>query len=369
MHGGRPGEADNENPDVTRCILAMCENIDDNVGRVLKKIDELKLGRDTIVIYFSDNGPDTFRWNGGMKGRKASTDEGGVRVPFFIRWPGKIPAGVVAPQIAGAIDLLPTLAKLAEIPLTPPKTLDGIDVSPIFMGSVRNWPDRMIFSHQNGRVSVRNQQYRLDDRGALFDMIADPGQTKNIASKMPDVVGQLAVAVIQWRLDVFDGNPAQKDERPYPVGYREFPSTILPARDGIPHGAIQRSAGAPNCSYFVNWKTTDDSITWDIDVHTTGRYSVTVYYTTPDAGSLVELSFGKNKLGGRVRPAWDPPLYTNQDTIARPRAESQMKEFRLLELGTISLEKGRGLLTMHALEIPGKSVMDVRQIVLTLLSP
>jgi hypothetical protein len=304
-----------------------------------------------------------------MKGGKASTDEGGVRVPFFIRWPGKIPAGMVAPQIAGAIDLLPTLAKLAEIPLTPPKPLDGIDISPTFMGSVRNWPDRMIFSNQNGRVSVRNQQYRLDDRGALFDMIADPGQTKNIASQKPGVVGQLSLAVIQWRQDVFANNVPLKDDRPYPVGYREFPMTILPARDGVPHGGIQRSAGAPNCSYFVNWKSRDDFITWDIDVHTAGRYSVRIYYTAPEAGSVLELSFEKNRLTGRIEPAWDPPLYTNQDTITRPRAESQMKEFRPLELGTINLERGRGLLRLSALEIHGKTVGDVRQVVLTLLAP
>ena len=75
---------------ITRAALAMCENIDWNVGRVLDKLDELKLADNTIVLYFSDNGPNSWRWNGGMKGRKGSTDEGGVRSPFLIRWPGHI---------------------------------------------------------------------------------------------------------------------------------------------------------------------------------------------------------------------------------------------------------------------------------------
>ena len=138
----------------------------------------------------------------------------------------------------------------------------------------------------------------------------------------------------------------------------------------MPHGGIQRSANAPNCSYFVNWKSVDDAITWDVDVHTTGRYEVTVYYTCPeaDAGALVELSFGPSKLTARVTPGWDPPLYTNQDTIPRPAGESPMKPFRPLALGTIRLEKGRGLLKLRALEIPGKSVMDMRQLMLTLLN-
>jgi hypothetical protein len=67
-----------------------------------------------------------------------------------------------------------------------------------------------------------------------------------------------------------------------------------------------------------------------------------------------------------VNPGWDPPLYTNQDTVPRNAAESKMKEFKPLSLGTIHLEPGRGLLTLRATEIPGKSVMDMRAIILTL---
>ncbi|GAG41199.1 unnamed protein product, partial [marine sediment metagenome] len=101
----------------TRAALAMCENVDWNVGRVLDKLESLGLADDTIVIYFSDNGPNSWRWNGGMKGKKGSTDEGGVRVPCMVRWPGHIEAGTKVSQIAGAIDLLPTLADMAGIPI------------------------------------------------------------------------------------------------------------------------------------------------------------------------------------------------------------------------------------------------------------
>jgi hypothetical protein len=103
-------------------------------------------------------------------------------------------------------------------------------------------------------------------------------------------------------------------------------------------------------------------------VNTTGDYDVAIHYTCPlaDAGSTIELSFGASKATAKVAPGWDPPLITNQDTIPRPRAESTMKEFRPLALGTMRLEKGRGPLTLRALEIPGKQVMDVRQVTLTL---
>jgi len=100
--------------------MAMVENIDSNVGRMLGMLDEKKLTNSTIVVFFCDNGPNSDRWNGGMRGRKGSTDEGGTRSPCFIRWPGHISAGAVIPEIAGAVDLLPTLTGLAGIPLLPP---------------------------------------------------------------------------------------------------------------------------------------------------------------------------------------------------------------------------------------------------------
>ncbi len=134
-----------ETVDVTRCVLAMTENLDANVGRVLQRLDELKLSANTIVIYFSDNGPNSSRWNGGMKGRKGAVDEGGVRAPFFIRWPGKIKPGANVREIAGAIDLLPTLTKLAGVARVGDKPLDGRDLSPLLLGASHDWPDRMIF--------------------------------------------------------------------------------------------------------------------------------------------------------------------------------------------------------------------------------
>jgi arylsulfatase A-like enzyme len=376
----KPG--DPEQLDETRCALAMVENLDWNVGRVLQRLDELKLAANTIVIYFSDNGPNSWRWNGGMKGRKGTTDEGGVRSTFFIRWPGGgIQPGTVVREIAGAIDLLPTLTALAGIKRVGDKPLDGKNLAPLLLDKVEGaWPDRMIFSHWNGNVSARSLDYRFDHQGALFSMFSDPGQTNNIASEEPEIATLFAKKVADWRKDVLGQTAAPDfnlkgkakafgllpDDRPYPVGYAEFPMTPLPARDGLPHGGVRRSANAPNSSYFVNWKSPDDSVTWDIAVNTTGNYDVMIQYTAAEPGSTIELSFNGSKLAGKVAPAWNPPLYTNQDTIPRPPAESQMKEFRPLNLGTMRLEKGRGLLTLRALEIPGQSVMDVRALYLTL---
>ncbi|MFQ5810500.1 MAG: arylsulfatase [Armatimonadota bacterium] len=351
----------------TRAALAMCENIDWNVGRVYQKLDELGVADNTIVIYYSDNGPNGWRWNGGMKGRKGSTDEGGVRVPFLIRWPGHVEPGAQIPQIAGAIDLLPTLADMADIPIVGDKPLDGTSIRPLLLGTADEWPDRMIFSHQRGRVSVRTQQYRLDQQGKLYDMTADPGQHKDITDEQPQAAEELRDAVAEWSDEVLP--KSQKDDRPFPVGYAEFPSTYLPARDGIAHGDVKRSARAPNCSYYTNWLSTDDKITWDVEIATSGEYEAVVYYTCPedDIGSTVELSLNESRVQGKVTEAHDPPLVGAEHDRASRGSESLVKEFRPLRLGAVRLEKGRGELTLRALDVPGKQVMDVRAVSLRLL--
>jgi arylsulfatase A-like enzyme len=380
----RGREADNENLAVTRCALAMVENIDWNVGRILRKLDELRLRENTIVIYFSDNGPNSPRWNGEMKGTKGSTDEGGVRSPFLIRWPNRIQSGTTIREIAGAIDLLPTLTRLAGIPRVGTKPLDGRDISPLLLGTARDWPDRRIFSHQNGNVSVRTQRYRLDARGELFDLVADPGQRTDISAQQPKITAELRQAVADWRREVLgtaaaatpppaqktkDGKssrPAVPDDRPFPVGYTEFPMTPLPARDGVPQGEVRRSAVSPNSTYFTNWKSTADTMTWDIEVNQAGEYDVAVLYSCPpaDVGSIVELTFRNATLTAKIAQAWDAPFLDQKDRITR--SQSQMKDFRPLPLGTIRLEKGRGPLILRAREIAGQQVMEVRMITLTL---
>jgi arylsulfatase A-like enzyme len=374
----RATQAANEVADQTRCALAMMENQDRNVGRVLERLRGHGIERNTIVLYFSDNGPNSTRWTGGMKGNKGTTDEGGVRSVCYLRWPAKLPAGHTVTQIAGAIDLLPTLTALAGVKRANDRPLDGRDLTPLLTRQDGEWPARMIFSTWAGKISVRTQTHRLDHAGKLFNMIADPGQTKPVNAAQPELAANLSTAVQAWRKEMFGNGETAKpkeksgasdvDPRPIPVGYREFPITMLPARDGEPRGGVKRSSGAPNCSYFVNWTDTDDSMVWLLDVHTAGRYEVSIDYTCPlpDAGATVELSFMDARLSGKVTPGWDPPLYPNQDTLPRPPGESQMKEFRNLPLGEITLPAGQSPLTLHALEIPGKSVMDLRRITLTL---
>ena len=377
-HGKEP-----EDLDMTRAALAMCENIDWNVGRVLDKLSELKLSETTIVVYFSDNGPNSWRWNGGMKGRKGSTDEGGVRSPLLVRWPGKIAPGTKVTPIAGAIDLLPTLTDLCQINAPSPRTsqinsiggktdvgksLDGQSLAPLLLGQAVAWPDRLIFSHWGGNVSVRSQQFRLDASGKLYDMFADPGQSRDVTAEHPDLTRTLAQAVASWRSEVL--SEMQRIVHPFPVGYRQFPRTQLPARDGVPAGKIRRSDKAPNCSFFTNWTSPEDQITWDVEVATTGKYQVAIWYACPlaDVGSSIELSLGESRLAGKVTEAHDPPLRGDEHDRYPRNGESLVKDFKLMTLGEIDLQQGHSLLTLKAIDIPGKQVMEVRGLLITLMN-
>jgi len=311
------------------------------------------------VLYFCDNGPNSWRWNGGMKGRKGTVDEGGVRSPLLLRWPGQVPKGRSIPQIAGAIDLLPTLASLAGVPVKAGKPLDGKDLSPLLLGRKGDWPDRRLFSHWNKRTSVRTQQYRLDAEGRLFDMQADPGQRTDIAAERPQVAAELKKAVSDWAAEVL---PAGPDTRPYPVGHTKL--TYLPARDGEASGGIARSNRAPNRSYFTHWTDTEGRISWDIEVAQAGDYEAVIHYTAAEAGSTLELAFAGARIEHTIADAHNPPAYGMKEDRHERGTESYAKAFRPLKLGVLRLAATRGRITLRATKVAGREVAEVRYLLL-----
>jgi len=348
----------------TRAALAMVENIDDNVGRVLNKLGELKLAENTIVIYFSDNGPNGNRWNGGMKGKKGSVDEGGVRVPCLIRWPDKIIAGKKIKTIASVRDLLPTLLGLVEIKHVGDKQTYGLSLKELLTTKKESlWLNRWIRTMQGGRVSIRSERYRLDHKGRLYDMIADPSQTTDVSDNFPEIAKRLQVG--GRRTPDHYGFKQNPKPRPFTVGHADWPVTELPARDATTKGKIKRSSPHPNCSYFFNWKTTDGAIVWDAQVLEAGRYEAFVYYTCPaeDVGSTLELRFGDAKTTGNVTEAHDPTLEGKEENRIYMR-ESYTKDFKPMSLGVIELPAGRGEMTLRATEIPGDQAIAFRRLML-----
>lgn len=349
-----------EDENFTRAALAMVENIDYNVGRVLDKMESLGLEKNTVVLYLSDNGPNGWRWNDGMKGKKGSTDEGGVRSPLVMQWKDKLPQRMHISQIASSVDLLPTLADLAGIPVKTQKPVDGQSLKPLLVKPNAEWPSRTVYNYWKGSTSIRTQKYRLDKDDRLYDMETDGGQTTDISERMPKFRDSLKILKEVWLNEV---KPLIniKDDRPFPLGDPDFEYTQLPARDGVPHGKIARSNRWPNCSFFTNWTNLGDSMTWDVDVLADGDFEVDLYYTAKkkNLGAEFELRLGDNLLSGTLTEAHAPPLVGKErDKVSRQ--ESYTKDFVAMHLGKIHLEKGKGHLTLKALKIPGQDVMDVR---------
>ena len=352
-----------ENLPHLRCALAMCENIDWNVGRLLKKLDQLDVAKDTIVVFFHDNGPNGVRWNGGMKGRKGSTDEGGVRSPLLVRWPAAIEKGTFVKPIASVMDLLPTLADCAGVPVVSKKKLDGRSLKPLLLGQKEQWADRTIMNCWRGKVSARTQRYRLGHTGQLFDMVADPGQRKDISKEKPQIAARLLGEVGHWKKTVL--SELGEDNRPFVIAHPDYEWTQIPARDGIAHGGIKRSNKFPNCSYFFNWTSLDDKITWQAQVGASGQYEVTLHYAVPkgDEGALLELSHNGQRLRHRITQPHEVPD-RGQENDRVKRMESYVKDFKAVKMGVLDLKKGKGDLTLQALKIPGKTALEFRLLML-----
>ena len=303
----------------TACVYGMVENVDDNLARILARLDDLKLADNTIVIFTSDNGPWMpapgakgewkRRYNGDMRGRKAEVDEGGVRVPLFIRWLGCIEPGTTVPQIAAHVDLFPTILEMCNVPM--PQTLrqDGRSLAPLLRGEATGWPDRMIFTHQNrlGEThmtpgSVRTQQYRLVNRGKeyeLYDMVTDPGQKQDIADQYPEVTKRLASAYEDWYRDVTSRGV---EPPPLPVGYDGADTVALQAEDARLQGELKfrRKQGWAHDS-ILNWTSNDDSATWNVEVLQPGRYEITLMVgaASTDLGATVRVDVGNQHAEAR----------------------------------------------------------------------
>ncbi len=360
----RHRDPNRENLQHTRAALALCENIDWNVGRILKQLEDSQLAQNTIVAYFCDNGPNGARWNGGMKGRKGSTDEGGVRSPLLIRWPAQLAAGKKISPISAAIDLLPTLADLAGVPVSATQPLDGRSLKPLLLESQPKWTDRLIFSHWRGRVSVRSQRFCLDHQGKLFDLANDPEQRREVQEQYPTEHRRLTQAAADWKQALANRQPTAF--RPFPIGHPDYQYTQLPARDAVAHGNIRRSNRFPNCSFFSNWTDVEDSIAWEVEVLQSGEYAADIYYTCQpaDVGAVLELSLNDSRIQNTVLEAHNPPEQGAENDRVQ-RIESYVKPFKPIRLGVIRLQKGTGRLKLRATKIPGSQAIDFRLLMLT----
>ena len=197
-------------------FYGMITNIDDNFSKLLKKLDDLKIADNTIVIFTTDNGTSNgyktgkdgkiYGYNAGMRGTKASEYDGGHRVPFIIRWPnGKLEAGKSLSNLTAHVDLLPTLTSLAGINFTSDKVMDGTNIDSYLLGE-SNIKDRYLVTDtqriswpvKGKQSSVMDGSWRLVNGNELYNTAKDPGQTNNLAAQYPERVTKMNAFYDTW---------------------------------------------------------------------------------------------------------------------------------------------------------------------------
>jgi arylsulfatase A len=197
-------------PESHAAFVAMVTMLDDHVGQILDKVDELGIADNTIILFTSDNGPhmeggadpEYFDSNGPLRGHKRDLYEGGIRVPLLARWPGKIKAGSKTDHVSAFWDFLPTVCDLAGIKT--PKGIDGISYAPTLLRSGKQQAHSFLywaFHERGGRVAVRKDDWKLvkynvdkdaDAKWELYDLSKDVGESRDVASRYPEVVRELS---------------------------------------------------------------------------------------------------------------------------------------------------------------------------------
>jgi len=356
----------------TRSAYAMVTNIDDNVGRILDKLDELELARSTIVIFLTDNGPNGDRFNGGLRGRKGDVYEGGVRVPFFIRWPEGFEGGRKIERIAAHIDVYPTLLELCGVERPEGPSIDGVSLAGLLRGEAEGLPeDRMLFTHRERRSdpwapypgAVRTQRFNLINGEELYDVAAEPGEQTDVASEHPEAVERLRKAYKEWFAGVSDDRPHKR--LPIPVGYPQENPVTLPAPQARLEGAVEFATGPGWAHDWIhNWTDLDSRVWWDLDVAAAGRYEAVLRYLCPekDAGAKVKLTVAGESAEGVIREPTPMTPFDHPDRA--PRIEAPEMSWGELNLGSLRLPEGRTRAVVEALTLPGEAAMELKALVL-----
>jgi arylsulfatase A-like enzyme len=198
-----------ENPATRADYVKMLERADQGVGKILAALDRNGLADNTLVIFTNDNGGEWLSNNGPFFNRKFSVYEGGIRVPAMMRWPGRIPAGVVTEQVGITMDLTRTILAAAGAPVPAEAKLEGIDLLPLLASGAtplsRTLFWRVVNTVANQRT-VRDGDWKLfmdtPGRAMLYDLRNDPGERHDLSASNVAVTRRLSQLLIAWEKDV-----------------------------------------------------------------------------------------------------------------------------------------------------------------------
>ncbi|QDS95911.1 Arylsulfatase precursor [Roseimaritima multifibrata] len=233
-------------------IAAMITNIDENVARLFAKLDELGITDNTIVIYLNDNGPNTMRYVGNMRGMKSHVDDGGIRSPLLFQWPAKVQADATSDKLCAHIDVMPTILDACNVEPPHATKMDGRSFLPLLTGEDVNWPTRqVVFQSHRGNVPQLFNHFALHEdpwklvnpsgfgneringvpKLELYNLSNDPRQMHNVAADHPETTKRLSQAYEAWFADV---SSTREDNFAPPriiVGTKHEPQTVLTRQD------------------------------------------------------------------------------------------------------------------------------------------
>jgi arylsulfatase A-like enzyme len=193
-----------------RIHAAMIAALDDGVGRVLDEIEAIGAAADTIVVFTSDNGgPEVTdadgRCNAPWVGHKRELYEGGIRLPFIVRWPARLAAGTTYSEMVSTLDLMPTFLAAAGAPAPEGRSLDGTDLLPFVTGERTGAPHDRLFWRSGPNGAARAGRYKLLVAGAvvrLYDLETDPRETADLSAKKPELLAELHAAWKAWNAEL-----------------------------------------------------------------------------------------------------------------------------------------------------------------------
>ena len=194
-------------------LAAMIEHMDTAVGRVMTALDDAGIADDTLVVFFSDNGGDlSGTTNAPLRAGKSYLYEGGIREPMIVRWPGKVEPGATSDVPVCSVDFMPTFHNVAGVSGAPDQPLDGVDLSPVFTGTGALHRDTLCWHYPlekphtlGGRSAgaIRHGDWKLihfydDGHMELYNLAGDPGELKDRAAEMPEIVRDLRDRHDRW---------------------------------------------------------------------------------------------------------------------------------------------------------------------------
>lgn len=344
-------------------IYALIERVDQNLGRMLKKLDEWGVADDTLVVFTSDNGGVSKFWKGGMNGQKASVYEGGVLAPCFVRWPGKIPSGKIMAAQTSHVDWLPTFCELADVPVPDDREIDGKSLVAMLRSGRAEQHHRYVYHtwdrhtpNPDFRWGISESRWKLlgqfgstarpdPSKWRLFDLKNDPGETKNLLKQHPEIVSRLRTEFVRWFDDVTDG--IDYSPIPIPVGHPDQQSVdISPSWAKWTGDHIHYTFDGYDWDTIDGWRSPGENAVWRMDVMDPGTYRVQLSYgcRPQDAGGVLRLKVADEELLHKVQ------------------ATTTSEQFAWFDAGEMNLPQGEATLVAEVVQTPGGELMRLNGI-------